>query len=151
MRAGRRGRIIRVKRSAMATWQTTDVTEHADGRRCNAAKPSPNTHQLPLAGARTHALNLLLSRPLYTCRPVTKIRGGSEQNPVVHLSGSPRYPTSPLAPLAAILWSFKSQRWSLNRDRNTGAASRTEEPAKKKERKKWEQGRHLGARGVLLR
>lgn len=132
--AGRWQRIQQVKRrSATAAWRATGAEEPADGRRGNAAKPSLNTRQLPLAGAWTHAHNLSLSRPLYTCRLVTEIRGGPEQNPVVHLSGSPRYTPTPLAqpPLAAILWSFKSRRWSLNRDRNTGAASSNEEPAKK--------------------
>lgn len=80
------------QRSAIAAWRTTGVEEPADGRRGNAA--SLNTHQLPLAGAWTHAHNLSLSRPLYTCRPVTEIRGGPEQNPVVHLSCSLPPPTS---------------------------------------------------------
>lgn len=57
-------------------------------------KPSLDTHQFPLPGAWTHAHTSLpqLSRPLYTCRPVSEIRGGLKQNPVVRLSGSPRHP-----------------------------------------------------------
>lgn len=114
------------------------------------AKPSLNTHQLPAAGAWTHAHNLWLSRPLYTCRLVTEIRGGPRTKPccasVMH---SPLHPPPP----AAILWSFKSRRWSLNRDCNTGAASSSKEPAKKKRiwnKKKSERGRaSLGASGAL--
>lgn len=87
---------------------------------------------------RTHT-HLSLSSPGHSTRVGRSARseGASNQTLLCICQAVPATPhPPPFPPLAAILWSFKNRRWSLIRDGNTGAASSSEGPAKKKKKKR---------------